>query len=322
MTRFRPGWRARWRLLWGRFYQEADTGLQHEDRSGLLIALGGFALLSVGDAVVKSMAGQWAPTGIATLRYIIGAVGLSAILFARHGRAGFRVPRPGLQLVRGASVAIATVCFFGSLFLMPLAEATTIVFVSPVITGLLAPVFLNERATRATFVASAIAFAGVLIVLRPNIADLGVAALLPLASAFAMSALFMANRAVAGQARALAMQAILAIAAVPILLAASLIGHFSGIERLALAMPSAIVVAKCAFVAVSASTAHWLIYLGTSRAGAASVAPMTYVQLVVATALGWLWFGDRPDAMALLGAATIISAGIYLWWAGRIKSSA
>jgi drug/metabolite transporter (DMT)-like permease len=270
-------------------------------------------LLSLGDAVVKSMAGEWAPTAIATLRYAIAAVGLSALLWAREGRAAFAVPRPALQLVRGAAVATATVAFFSSLFLMPLAEATTIVFASPMITGLLAPVFLKERATAATWIASITAFAGVLVILRPNVAALGAAALLPLLSAFAMSALFMANRAVAGRASALAMQAILALAALPLLLAATLAGHLSGIEVLTVGVPSAEVIAKCAFVALSASTAHALIYLGTTRAGAASVAPMTYVQLVVATSVGWLWFGDRPDTITWLGAAIIIGAGLFLW---------
>lgn len=286
-----------------------------DDRSGLLVALAGFAVLSFGDAVVKSMAGQWPPTAIAALRFAMGAAGLSALLLAREGFAGFVLARPGLQLLRGASVAVASTAFFSSLFLMPLAEATAIVFVAPMITGLLAPVLLKERSRRATWIASVAAFAGVLIVLRPNVAELGIVALLPLVSAFAMSALFMANRAVAGYASALAMQAWLALAAVPVLLMATAAGHFSGIEPLAVEMPSPVVVAKCAMVALSASTAHWLIYLGTTRAGAASVAPMTYVQLVVAATLGWLWFGDRPDAMALLGAAVIIGAGVYLWWA-------
>lgn len=294
---------------------------QPDDRSGLLLALAGFALLSFGDAVVKSMAGEWAPTAIAALRYAIGAAGLSALLLAREGLGGFAVARPGLQLVRGASVAAATLTFFSSLFLMPLAEATAIVFVAPMITGLLAPLLLKERSGPGTWIASLVAFAGVLIVLRPNIAELGLAALLPLVSAFAMSVLFVANRAVAGSASALAMQAWLALAAAPLLLAATAAGHHSGLAALAVDAPPPGVLAKCALVALTASTAHWLIYLGTTRAGAASVAPMTYVQLVVAATLGWLWFGDRPDAMAGLGAAVIIGAGVYLWWAGRTQPS-
>lgn len=297
------------------------AGHSHE-RTGLLLALCGFILLSLGDAVIKSMAGQWAPTATATLRYALGAIGLSAILLGSEGVGGFAMPRWPLQLLRGAAIAVATIAFFSALTFMPLAEATTLIFISPMITGLLAPVFLGERATRATWIASAIAFAGVAVVLRPNLTELGLAALLPLASAVAMSTLFMANRAVAVTASPLAMQAFLAICALPLMIAVTAAGHLWGAERFVVHAPSAIVVAKCALVAVSASTAHWLIYLGTTRAGAATIAPMTYVQLIVATGLGWWWFGDRPDGVAMLGAAIIVSAGIYLWRAGQIRHAA
>ncbi|MGX7926709.1 DMT family transporter [Tsuneonella sp. HG094] len=287
--------------------------MQRQDRSGLLIALVGFAMLSVGDAVVKTMVGDWPPTAIAALRYMIGAAGLSAVLLAKEGVAGFRLVSPGLQLVRGLAVAVATAGFFGSLFLMSLAEATTIVFVSPLITGLVAPLVLKERSSGATWIASSAAFIGVLIVLRPNVEEIGWPAILPLGAAFAMSALFMANRAAAGMASALAMQAWLAIVAAPTLMFVAFFGHLSGEAALVIAAPSVSVVAKCAVVAFTASIAHWLIYLGTTRSGAASVAPMTYVQLVVATTLGWWWFADRPDTVTLIGAAVIIGAGLYLW---------
>ena len=71
-------------------------------------------------------------------------------------------------------------------------------------------------------------------------------------------------------------------------------------------------------IAVSGSSAHALIYLATSRAGAATVAPMTYFQLLMAGFYGWLLFGEYPDAAALAGAGIIIAAGLYLWRAGRM----
>jgi len=187
---------------------------------------------------------------------------------------------------------------------------------------LLAPIFLRERATWATGIAAVLAVVGVAIVLRPNLGELGAAALLPLLAAVAMSVLFMGNRAVAGAASSLAMQAFVALSALPILLAATAAGHVSGIAALAVGIPSASVVAKCAVVACSATTAHWLIYLGTTRAGAANVAPMTYIQLIVAVGLGWLWFGDQPDAVAMAGAAVIVGAGLILWRAGSAKPQA
>lgn len=293
--------------------------MRQNERAGLLYALAGFAALSFGDAVVKSMAGQWSPVAIAALRYALGAVGLGALLLARQGRGAFAMPVPRIQLLRGVAVAMATVGFFSAVFVMPLAAATALTFTSPMITALLAALVLGEPARRETWIASLIAFAGVLVVLRPNFLSAGWAALLPLLSALGMSLLMIANRYVAGKATPLAMQAFVAAMATPVLLLAAFGFHVSGIERFAVNWPAWIVIAKCALVACSASCAHWLIYLGTTRAGAASVAPMTYVQLLVATVLGWLWFDSHPDAMTLLGAGIIIVAGLYLWRAGRVK---
>ncbi len=292
--------------------------MRQTERSGLLLALAGFSLLSFGDAVVKSMAGQWSPVAIAAMRYLLGAIGLVALLAARQGRTAFAMPVPNIQLVRGLAVALASVGFFSAVFVMPLAAATALTFTSPMLTALLAALVLGEPARRETWIASLIAFAGVLIVLRPNLISAGWAALLPLLAALGMSLLMIANRYVAGKASALAMQAFVAIMATPVLIAAALLFHASGIERFQIGWPGWIVLAKCAVVACSATGAHWLIYLGTTRAGAATIAPMTYIQLLIASLLGWIWFGSHPDALTLLGAAVIVGAGVYLWRAGRM----
>ncbi len=291
--------------------------MQQNDRHGLVWALSGFALLTCGDAVVKTMVGAWAPTAIAALRYVIGAAGLGVLLALREGRAGFRVPLPWLQVMRGFAVGMATIGFFSAIIYMPLATATAITFTSPMITALLSAMFLGEPARRETWMASAIAFAGVLVVLRPNFSALGFAALLPILSAVGMSLLMIGNRASAGKASGLALQFFVASFASLFLVTATLIGATSGIARLAVVVPEWTVVARCAIVAASSSFAHWAIYQGTARAGAATIAPMTYVQLIVATVLGFVVFHDHPDAMTLLGAAMIIGAGLWLWNAGR-----
>lgn len=295
--------------------------MRHQERSGLLFALAGFTLLSCGDAVVKSMAGQWAPTGIAALRYILGAVGLGTLLLAKQGRGAFVMPVPHIQAVRGIAVGLATAGFFAAVFVMPLAAATSLTFTSPMITAILAAVVLGEPARRETWIASLAAFAGVLVVLRPSFGSVGWAALLPLLSAFGMSVLMIANRYVAGKASPLAMQAFIAAMATPVLLLIATAFHFSGIERFRIDWPDWTIIARCVIVALSASSAHWLIYLGTTRAGAASVAPMTYIQLLVASLLGWLFFDSHPDAMTLLGAGIIVGSGLYLWRTGQSRAA-
>src|SRR5688572_16678923 len=132
-------------------------------RLALLIALAGFCSLSVGDAVVKSMAGAWPAPAVSALRYCFGVAGLALYVALAHGRAGFVLPRPGLQLGRGAAVALATLCFFLGVMAMPLADATAIQFTSPILTALLAPLVLGERTRRTTWVATLLAFAGVLV---------------------------------------------------------------------------------------------------------------------------------------------------------------
>jgi drug/metabolite transporter (DMT)-like permease len=286
-------------------------------RAALLIALGGFCSLSVGDGVVKSMAGEWPAPAVSALRYVFGAAGLALYVGWRHGRAGFVLPRPWLQAGRGAAVSLATLCFFIGVMAMPLADATAIQFTSPILTALLAPLVLGERTRPATWAATLLAFAGVLVVLRPNLLEIGLPALFPLGAAFGMSWLMMFNRMSAGDAPVMVMQFLLAAFAAPLLVAAAATLHATGLAEIGL--PSPLTVLKCIGVAVFATTGHALIFAAVARASASTVAPMTYVQLLVAAGLGWLWFGDAPDAATFGGAALIIGGGLLLWRAQRVS---
>ena len=269
--------------------------------------------MSCGDAVIKSIAGAWPGTAVAALRYTIGATGLGILLFVKEGKGGFALPLARIQLLRGAAVAAATILFFSSIFLMPLAEATAIGFTTPMITALLSAVFLKERTPPTTWLASLAAFAGVLIILRPNIAELGWVALMPVAAATCMALVMMGNRAVSTAGSPLLMQFLVASIAVPFVVTAAVTGHFSGVAALRVEMPDWTIIARCCIVAVSASFGHWLIFMGTTRASAAQIAPMTYVQLLIAMALGIAIFGDWPDVTSLAGSAIIIGAGLFLW---------
>jgi drug/metabolite transporter (DMT)-like permease len=283
-------------------------------RHALLIALGGFLSLAFGDALVKSMAGDWPAPAVSALRYSFGLAGLTLYVALRHGRAGFVMPMPGVQLGRGAAVALATLCFFLGVMAMPLADATAIQFTSPILTALLAPLVLGERTRPATWAATLLAFAGVLIVLRPNLLEIGPAALFPLGAAFGMSWLMMLNRKSAGAAPVMVMQFLVAAIAAPMLIAAAATLHMAGLE---IGRPGPDVVLKCLAVACLATAGHSLIFAAAERASASTVAPMTYVQLIVAAGLGWIWFGERPDAATFGGAALIIAGGLLLWRSQR-----
>jgi drug/metabolite transporter (DMT)-like permease len=294
--------------------------MHQSDRAGLLYALAGFCTLSIGDAIIKGMAGEWPATAMAATRYVVGTALLAVLLVRYEGAAALRLPRDGLQWLRGIAISCSAVGMFLAVWIMPLAEATTIAFTQPIITALLAVIFLGERARLSTWIASAVAFAGVFLVLRPSFESAGWGVLLPLIGATGMAVTIIANRKVTGRASILAMQYYMSVTALIFLAAATLGFHVSGLEGFAVDVPHWSVLARCALIGLTATFAQWLIFMGTVKAGAGTVAPMTYGQLLMAVALGAIFFGDYPDATAFAGAAVIIGAGLYLWREGRVRA--
>ncbi|WP_299326977.1 DMT family transporter [Parasphingopyxis sp.] len=289
---------------------------------GLLLALAGFACLSMGDGIIKSIAGEWPGLAVAALRYTIGSIGLLLLLLMVEGRRGLRCPRPWVQIGRGVSVALATLFFFSAIFVMPLADATAIQFTAPMITAILSTLMLGERMPRITWYATGIAFVGMILVLQPNIFDLGWSVLLPIGAAVCFSFTIVFNRMAAGSGSGLLMQVLISAIATPVMIAAAFIGHVSGVEGLHVDMPDWSVIARCALVAVTASFGHWLVYMATTKASAAETAPMVYVQLLTAVAIGVTFYGDYPDPLAMGGAALIIVAGLWLWNRQRRRAAA
>jgi drug/metabolite transporter (DMT)-like permease len=294
---------------------EARRPLDHHHKSpglGMVAALIGFSALPVGDALVKSMTGDWPGTAIATLRYIYGAAFLGSIILLHSGPQGFAVRRFDLQLGRGAAIAVSAISFFFAVQLMPLAEATSIQFTNPIMVALLSPWMLGEKASRRAWLCTLMALAGVIIILRPNLLELGPAALLPVLAALGMALLVIFNRKALHSGSVLALQFWVAALAVPVSGAVALVGHFSGVPELRVETPDPLILLKCLGVAGTGTLAHWLIYIGTQRASAPLIAPMVYVQLIVAGTLGWFLFGNGIDLVSAVGMAVIVLAGLLL----------
>jgi drug/metabolite transporter (DMT)-like permease len=116
------------------------------------------------------------------------------------------------------------------------------------------------------------------------------------------------------------MQYYMSVTAMIFLAGVTLAFHFSGLEGFLVTAPHWSVLARCALIGLTATLGQWLIFMGTVKAGAGTVAPMTYGQLLMAVALGAVFFSDYPDATAFAGAAVIIGAGLYLWWEGRDRA--
>lgn len=296
--------------------------MKQSDRAGLLFALAGFCTLSVGDAIIKGMKGLWPATAMGAARYMVGSAILAFMLARAEGVAALRLPRDPIQWVRGAAISCSAMGMFLAVWLMPLATATTIQFTQPMITAVLATVLLGERARASTWIATLIAFAGVFLALRPNFATAGWGVLFPLLGATGMAVTIIANRKSTGRASTLALQYYMSVTAMIFLSLATLVMHFFGPRSFHVHPTDWTVLARCALIGVTATLAQFLIFMGTVKAGAGTIAPMTYGQLLMATLFGYVFFNNTPDALSFLGAAIIIGAGLFLWWMGRVREPA
>src|SRR5690606_5948533 len=114
-----------------------------------------------------------------------------------RGTAVLRSVRPGAQLMRGGVMLLATLCFFKTLSYLPQAEATAINFLAPLIVLSLAPWLLKEPARTSRWVAAAVGFIGVLIIIRPGGGLHPMGVMWGLATALTFAVQFMATRRVA-----------------------------------------------------------------------------------------------------------------------------
>jgi drug/metabolite transporter (DMT)-like permease len=283
---------------------------------GIALAVAAFACMTTMDSFAKSIAGAWPGTAISGLRFVIQTVLLIPIVAWREGRLVWRTPRMGLQLARAAALSGASVIFFTAVMLMPLADATAVGFLNALLVPVLAAIFLGERVRPGIFVATIVAFAGVLIVLQPNVLALGPVALLPLGSALCFSTYMILNRLSAGLAPALSMQ-LIGGALCTLLIGGAAIGlHLSGIPAFHIGTPSTATLLKVLGMGLFGTLGHVLMFMAAERAPAPMISPMIYTQLVLAVIIGWTIFGDPLTPTTAAGVALIVGCGLYVWRSG------
>src|SRR3546814_18642129 len=100
----------------------------------------------------------------------------------------------------------------------------------------------------------------------------------------------------AGFANILALQFWIAVIAAPLLCAAAVIAHFSGVPDLRMTAPDIPTILTCAAVDFTGTAAHWRIYMATVPGSASLIAPIAHVQLLLDAVIRWPFFGHHVDA--------------------------
>jgi drug/metabolite transporter (DMT)-like permease len=275
--------------------------------AAVLMVLASAALWPLMDAVGKHLVVAGYPAvQVAWARYAVNALLLLPLALSRGGRGSLLPRRSPLHLLRAALPSVVTALLFVGLGHMPLASASALLFVNPLLTVALSALFLGERVGPRRWAAVALGFAGALVVLRPGTEVFTWASLAPLGAALCFSTTAVLNRRLAGEALPLATTLHYAIAGSVVLLPGSAAGNWRPLDPAAMGW--------LALGAVVGSGCLWLVTTAYERAQASALAPFHFAELAAATAVGWIVFGELPDGPAVAGIALILAAGLLATW--------
>jgi drug/metabolite transporter (DMT)-like permease len=206
-------------------------------------------------------------------------------------------------VLRSALLFATTALFFIGLSKVPLADATAVMMVAPLLVTALAVPLLGERVGPRRWASVLVGFCGALIVVRPGAGMASSGALFPLAAAFAYAGYQIATRVVARSDPPLT--TLLHSALVGAVIASFAVPYFW-------TAPDVLGWLLLAAIGLLGGLGHYALIRAFQVAPANLLAPFGYTNLVWATLFGFLLFGDLPDEATLGGAAIIIASGLYV----------
>ena len=271
---------------------------------GITLAIAGFSAFAISDATSKWLSHQYEPLQVVGMNALFAMI--TILVFAPFlGGLSNTLKTKKLHIHAGRSacniiLSILIVIAFSKLSLIAI---YTLLFITPFVTTLLAIPIYKERVDKHGWIAIAIGFAGVLVVLRPGISDINQWLFLPLSMTLFVSILFLLARKLPND------ETLLSLAFFPILTNFVIItpitfilykfppiSHIFAFVICGITVVFGLICTTCAFRIAKASI----------------ISPIHYSQILWGIGFGYFLFEDIPDMWTLIGSAIIISSGIYL----------
>jgi drug/metabolite transporter (DMT)-like permease len=261
------------------------------------------------------------PTLITMVRFIVQCLCMLPIVLWTGSWRNFSWELSFYHAIRAAVITLSMICFVATLAVMEVADAVAIFFVEPIILTVMSSIFLKEVIGWRRYTACGVGFIGAMIVIRPSFQEIGYIAVLPVVTAFGVAVFALMTRALAHRENPWSMQFQMSLWGIPISGALLLIGHVSGIGFMAPSVPDLTTTTWMVGVGAVAALSGLLAVYAYRAAPASVIAPLQYFEIVSATLLGWLVFGDFPDPVKWLGISIIIGSGLYIIWRERRAAS-
>jgi drug/metabolite transporter (DMT)-like permease len=254
---------------------------------------------------------------IAWMRYTINTV-FMAVTLAPHyrrrtGKSILCSAHPKLQILRAVLLLVSTMVFFSVLKIVPLSEGTAMNFCAPLLVLAISPWLLGEKTYPSRWIAVAIGFFGMLIVVRPGggIVPEGVALGIASAAIFALvSVLTRKTNRIDDPRVSLFYGGLVGMIASSLVVPFFWSSHVpTGVEWLILASTG-----------ITSTVGHLFVNTAYKHAEASLLSPFFYLQIISATAMGWLVFHQLPDMLTAIGIGVICASGMGIAYAEHRRS--
>jgi drug/metabolite transporter (DMT)-like permease len=274
----------------------------------MLAGIAGFAVM---DATIKWLTADYPVPQVVALRSWFGLPILIMLALREGGLPALRTKRPMVHIGRYLLVLLLSLSFFWVLSMMKLVDAIAIAFAAPIIITALSVPLLKEAVGPRRWVAIAIGFCGVLIMLRPGMGVFQWASIAALGSAVVYALLMITTRAFKSteSTASLMLYPQLGMSLTGLLM----VNYFW-------VTPTMFDLALFALAGLFGSIGVMCLTHAFRMAPAAAIAPFEYTALVWATLLGYLVWGELPDRYTLVGALVVIASGLYIIYRETRKS--
>lgn len=272
-------------------------------RLGILVMLLAMFLFSLNDAMGKWLVSTYSVGQVLLLRSVVALVILLPFLVKSGLGPIISAERPMLQFARVVFSTAEVFCFYWAVYFLPLADVMTYWLAAPIYVAALSPILLKEKVGPIRWAAIGVGFVGVLIALTPS------GEINPLAIAVSViGTLAFALMVITGRSLRSTPDTTLVFFQIMGALVAGLV-----LTPFAWVTPTVPDFFLLGTLGVVAMLAHICVNRAVKLADASTVAPLQYTLLPWAIILGYVFFGDLPRPLTLIGAAIIIASGFIIY---------
>lgn len=281
--------------------------------TGIALMVAAVSMFACLDTTAKYLGRELPVVEITWARYTFATVLGLAVANPASRPGMLRTRRPLLQAVRAAILLGTTLFNFFALRYLRLDQVLAITFATPFVVATLSGPVLGEPVAPRRWAAIGAGFAGVLVVIRPGFTAVHPAVVFAVLAMLCYAAFFLTTRVLARTE-----------ASDTTLLYSNLLGAVITLPVVPWfwAAPAAWQWGLLLTAGALASLGHFMVIAAHRRAPASLLSSFVYSQLLAVVILGFLVFGDVPDAFTLAGAGIVIASGLYMLHHERVRRGA